>query len=513
METNVHKCRLLLKRFQERWPIDSLGKMQLSQYVGLKNPDTFCQWIETKTRDLGSIKGHFSNKFGIYKRRDAEENPQHLISDDEYSWVPFYGDNRKQAFKSIRHEVRHIAQSAQLGQFNYVDSQKINHLTRWKIAFLYSNERIVPIFKKELLWGIAKDLGMPDAVEKPFSQIYQFIYSKKPAGLDIFSFASALLLKYGKDKPVEPNYYIIGSKYGEGNDQDIFPAMLSFNAVSTGFAWDCKVDDLYGSNQSEIVNALNAKNELPKSYNTLKLFLQFKPGDIIAIKSTGSPKGKAGFLEIIAYAVVVERDGKVYWFENTVLGHCINVEFIATDIKNQYNLGGYGRTVHKIADPAVIDNIFGSFLRPNTIIKAIKKRRRRKAAKSKSIAGQERKGSKGYVTNPKHNLIQVLFRDMLIEQYGDKVMLEENFVDVKLVLDDSITFYEVKPYVLAEDCIQEALGQLFAYSFYDETPSMKKILRVVGPSAALRDEKKWIAYLKDSFSLDFDYIHFDLSNY
>ncbi|MBK8396303.1 MAG: hypothetical protein IPL26_13850 [Leptospiraceae bacterium] len=46
--------------------------MQLQDYVGLKNKDAFCQWVETKTRLLGSIKGLTSIKFGIYERDSKE---------------------------------------------------------------------------------------------------------------------------------------------------------------------------------------------------------------------------------------------------------------------------------------------------------------------------------------------------------------------------------------------------------------------------------------------------------
>ena len=56
----------LLDEFLKRWDYDTVKKLTLADYVGLGNKDTFCQWVETKTKILGSIKGSPSIKFGIY---------------------------------------------------------------------------------------------------------------------------------------------------------------------------------------------------------------------------------------------------------------------------------------------------------------------------------------------------------------------------------------------------------------------------------------------------------------
>ena len=51
----------LLKRtlndFLKQWPLSAVKKMTLKEYVGLEDPDTFTQCVETRTRRLGSIRG------------------------------------------------------------------------------------------------------------------------------------------------------------------------------------------------------------------------------------------------------------------------------------------------------------------------------------------------------------------------------------------------------------------------------------------------------------------------
>lgn len=292
--------------------------------------------------------------------------------------------------------------------------------------------------------------------------------------------------------PTSTSYFLIGSKYDENNDLDMFPLMEKCNVVCTGFAWDYDLKNLYQKSEKDIIDFLKRKKEEPKSYNALKKFLQLKIGDIVAVKSRGTPKAGKPFLEIVAYAVVVERDGIVYWHETEHFGHCINIQFIETGLKKQYELGGYSGTIHSITGKKLIDTLFHDYKNASSssVRQKIKtKRRTRKAAGEKNMLGQKRKGSDGYVTNPRHNQIQQLFREHLETIFGkDNILIEENNVDIKLFQQDSITFYEVKPYDLAEDCIRSGLGQLLTYIFFD-IDKREKNIKIVGPNPPDKDEQ------------------------
>ncbi|MFV0590987.1 MAG: hypothetical protein ACK5M7_06350 [Draconibacterium sp.] len=158
----------------------------------------------------------------------------------------------------------------------------------------------------------------------------------------------------------KPNFYIIGSKYGVGANEDVFPFMLKKSVVSTGFAWDIDFTDYYGEDTTTIADFLRDQNEESKSISAHKLFLSLKIGDKIAIKADGSPKGTAGFLSIIGIAEVIERNGKVYEFGDDDLGHIINVSYIKAPVYKEFALGGYGRTIHKLSKKEHIELIFNS---------------------------------------------------------------------------------------------------------------------------------------------------------
>jgi hypothetical protein len=158
----------------------------------------------------------------------------------------------------------------------------------------------------------------------------------------------------------KPNYYIIGSKYGDRNNIDVFPEMEKQQVVSVGFARHLDLTDFYLSDDAEIKDYLKEQKENPNSITALKHFLNIKVGDKIAIKADGSPKGRKGFLSIVGICeVIANEEGQVYNYDPKGLGHTLNVKFIEIDYK-EYEIGGYGSTVHKLSITEHIKKIFGN---------------------------------------------------------------------------------------------------------------------------------------------------------
>jgi hypothetical protein len=200
MENRTDICREILYDFLDRWTVDKVKQMTLDQYVSIRDKDTFCQWLETRTRKLGSIKGINSSKFGIYKRGDKSKKPKRLHNDNDYSWQKFYSDSdRNEAFKNIKNEILQIIDNAESGQFEQIDRLHLTQFVRWKIAYLYSNERLIPIFKKEVLVKIATHFGLAANYRTPNSEIQRVMIANKPAHLSIYEYSEELYEKFGRD--------------------------------------------------------------------------------------------------------------------------------------------------------------------------------------------------------------------------------------------------------------------------------------------------------------------------
>lgn len=347
MENRTDLCRDILYDFLDRWTVDDVKRMTLNQYVSVGDKDTFCQWLETRTRELGSIKGINSSKFGIYKRGDKSKKPKNLRNDSDYSWQRFYSDNdRSEAFSNVKKEILQIIKFAESGQFEEIDNLHLTQFVRWKIAYLYSNERLIPIFKKDVLIKIAKHFGLDANHHTSNSAIQRVMISNKPAHLSIYEYSRQLYDRFGREKKTK---------------------------------------------------------ERPRARRTT-----------------------------------------------------------------------------------------------------------RRAATGRNTTPQTRRGASTYVATQKHNILQEALKKKLIAKYGAKnVLMEENFVDIKVVQPDRIYLYEVKSSSYAADCIKEALGQILSYSHLDDDKRQRKLI-IAGQYEPNDDEIGYIEYVKEKLKINIDYESIEL---
>jgi hypothetical protein len=349
LENNTELSREILNEFLDRWDIEAIKSMKLEQYVSIGDKDTFCQWLETKTRALGSIKGINSSKFGIYKRSNPDIKPKNLVNDNLYSWQRYYGENRKEAFENVKAEILKIIDYSERGDFEKIENLHLTLFVKWKIAYLYSNERLIPIFKKAVLHKIAEHYALTVTRKTKTSEIQNLIIANKPSHLSIYQFADSLYEKYGRDNG--------------------------------------------------------------KTINTRK-----------------------------------------------------------------------------------------------------KRKTKRKGTTSRNTTKQKRKGSTNYIAEQKHNKIQEVLQKRLENKYGkDNVVLEENFVDIKVKLENEIHFYEVKSSAFASDCIREGLGQIMSYMQKDDD-DRTKLLFIAGQYAPNQDESDYLNFVKKKLKIDFDYVSVELKD-
>lgn len=301
---------------------------------------------------------------------------------------------------------------------------------------------------------------------------------------------------------MKPNYYLIGSKYGDNSDKkDIFPQMVEKSVVSVRFAWNYDLSKLFEKEETEIIKYLSEKGEDSPSYSTLKLFLNLKEGDLIAIKKSGSPVGKKSRLVICGYAVVKQINGKIYEYDPKSLGHLVYVDFLDDKINRELELG-YAKTLHKLTRADRIKKIFGSYYEPYLTAKSSN------GVTTKNTNSHTRTINASYVVENVHNKMQQNLYDKLVKKYGaDSVTMEKNYVDIKLIEKNKITFFEVKHSNSAIGCIRSGLGQVLDYLWKDENANAdnSKIV-IVGHQQPTNTEINYINFLKDNLDIEFEYL-------
>ena len=187
--------RRLYNQFLEQFPIEKLGTMTLEEYTNLNKGNSFCYWLESKTYELGSIWGGSAYKFGIFKfdKTPKQDNTKYA-HDDNYSWSRRLGSSSQEAFNNVRNAIVKIANHARNAEWDEIE--KITELwpvTTWKIAYLYSNEQLLPIYDKDgWLVPLATHFGLSDAKKHSRTELYNYLLEEK-GDKDLYDFYDELL--------------------------------------------------------------------------------------------------------------------------------------------------------------------------------------------------------------------------------------------------------------------------------------------------------------------------------
>lgn len=138
----------ILNTFLLKWPIEKLQEMTLQEYSNLNKSDSFCYWLEAETTELGSIWGGSAFKFGIYEKNNKESvfNSLGRSSDDDYAWMKKYGETRDSAFQKVKALILEVANNGKNLNISAIDSIDLGDAVKWKIAYLYSDNKILNIF-------------------------------------------------------------------------------------------------------------------------------------------------------------------------------------------------------------------------------------------------------------------------------------------------------------------------------------------------------------------------------
>lgn len=168
--------------------------MPLDRYTNLNKSDSFCFWIESRTEPLGSFWGGSSYKFGIYRYQKVPSSKDARIQwDDSYAWYAKYNaQSRDEAYDKVRKAIVRIALAARNGNYEEIDGiSELGNSYNWKIAFLYSDEKLIPIYKKEYLISVANKLGGNFKKSARTSAVQRFLISKQE-GKDIYRYGHEL---------------------------------------------------------------------------------------------------------------------------------------------------------------------------------------------------------------------------------------------------------------------------------------------------------------------------------
>lgn len=286
-----------------------------------------------------------------------------------------------------------------------------------------------------------------------------------------------------------PRFYLIGTKYARS--QDVLPQMILDGVISTGFGDDLDLSPVVGKDYDAALAWINSQipQESGVAKNTLARFAGMKPGDVVALKAHSAPNGSQPRLVIARYAVVAGSTKAIY-ASSQKLGHTLKVDFLDEQQPVELALG-YGQTLHAIKDEARINLIFGRYAESARIAASEAAKSTDKATHISEVAAR---GT--YLMHRTHNALQNELRKLLIAQYGEAaVKQEEDYVDLKVQLPHKTLLFEVKSSPSPVSCIREAIGQLLHYSWKLGLSGKDVTYVIVGPSMAKQEDVAFIRHV------------------
>ncbi len=130
----------LRQAFVQRFPIAELPNLTLDDYA-LGKPDSFCYWLEFKTKALGSVAGGSSSKWGIWWSK----------GDQQWKWnKSFQCDEPDEALAQLKSGLVSLVEAAASDKFDQLDQigselgANRNGL-RAKPLYLYFPDKFLPI--------------------------------------------------------------------------------------------------------------------------------------------------------------------------------------------------------------------------------------------------------------------------------------------------------------------------------------------------------------------------------
>jgi hypothetical protein len=535
MQLNPTEFDIVLDEFLLAWPREKVELMTIEQYANLKDHNSYCYWLEYRSEKIGAIGAISLHKFELWKPKvEKETKDNRYTSDGQYIWSTKMGKTAQEAFNTIRQLIFNIITNSEKQNWAAIDLIPFHLVTKWKIAFIYSDRRLLPIYSRRALIAITHGLGELFPEKTDVSILQEFILARKKPEESIKDFAWNLYGKYAT-KNKKRNYYIIGSKYGDDDGNDVVPKIDEFidnQCVAIGFLGDMDFSGLMGNTPEKIQEFVHQywHEDKPAAYKIKRYFQllsQIKEGDIIAVKSHGAHNQ----LTIIAYAEVVNRNGSIYEHHQDILGHHINVEFLNARFYKPLGLT-YAETIHHLTpkkDEEKFHKVFGWYAEvdgdqenPDPSLIDIEEEslegdekdveRNEEGYNEKTEISFQRSPMLSVRVNRIHNRIQNRFIKYLNQEYiNDKISGEKNRIDAKRITTNEIFIYEIKPFESVYTCIREGIGQLLDYSHKESTK--KKIhLFIVGPNIPSQNDIEFLEVIKRVLKLPFGYIAFDEAN-
>lgn len=327
------KRQEILKRFpMEDWPNLALERYSL----GLPNSDdSFCNWLERKSLELGSIRGGSSRKLLVFKRRNKPgwHFNKELFKDELEAWA------------QVRAAFVQALEKATQGDWDTIDDLEPlrgGAALRLKVLYIYFPDQIFPIYSQGHVKHFLKKLSciQPWSDDWPAVRLNRALLSCVRGMPEFADWTSIEIMRflYNWADPRETRKVV---KIAPGRDARFWDDCLKNNYICVG--WD-EVGDLSEFEDEDAFREAFEGEYLHSEYKgkrskctekaqELWTFFNLEPGDIVVANK--------GMSHVLAVGEVIEP-GYEWHLARTEHKHIVRVKWdtsFAKDIPTQPRWG------------------------------------------------------------------------------------------------------------------------------------------------------------------------------
>lgn len=137
-----------------RFPVESWSVLSLEQYAlgTAESEDSFCNWLERKTLELGSIRGGTSRKLLVFKRKNK---PGWHYNTELFK-------NEQEAWSKVREAFVQAFEKARQGDWDTIDDLEPlrgGAALRLKVLYIYFPDQIFPVYSQGHIKHFLKKLS------------------------------------------------------------------------------------------------------------------------------------------------------------------------------------------------------------------------------------------------------------------------------------------------------------------------------------------------------------------
>ena len=167
--------------FIEKYPVNLLEKLTLEEYTNIKindNDEYFTLWLERKTENCGKFRTASSYAYGIYKvnPNNIQDENEKKIAEDKYKAFDennkkskdYLSNDKAQEYfkKMVLPIIVALSKYEDIGDnYNLKTVRPLDINYARKIAYMYNVDKLIPIFKKEVLESISEFFDIKDEID------------------------------------------------------------------------------------------------------------------------------------------------------------------------------------------------------------------------------------------------------------------------------------------------------------------------------------------------------------